>query len=36
MISTSTLTIRTGFAPRWIVLLGLACTLLLLFSGRYY
>jgi hypothetical protein len=36
MISTSTLTIRTGFTPRWIALLGLACTLLLLLSGRYY
>src|SRR5271167_684772 len=35
MISTSTLTIRTGFTPRWIAFLGFACALLLLFSGRY-
>ena len=35
MISTSTLAIRTGFAPRWIAFLGLAFALLLLFSGRY-
>jgi hypothetical protein len=35
IISTSTLTIRTGFAPRWIAFLGFACALLLLFSGRY-
>jgi hypothetical protein len=35
MISTSTLTIRTGITPRWIAVLGFACALLLLFSGRY-
>jgi hypothetical protein len=35
MISTSTLTIRTGFTPRWIAFLGFACALLLLLSGRY-
>jgi hypothetical protein len=35
MISTSTLTIRTGFTPRWTAFLGFACALLLLFSGRY-
>jgi hypothetical protein len=35
MISTSTLAIRTGFAPRWIAFLGFAFALLLLFSGRY-
>src|ERR1700757_1186988 len=35
MISTSTLTIRTGFTPRWIAFLGFALALVLLFSGRY-
>jgi hypothetical protein len=35
MISTSTLAIRTGFAPRWIASLGFVLALLLLFSGRY-
>ena len=35
MISTSTLAIRTGFAPRWIAFLGFAFALLLLLSGRY-
>jgi hypothetical protein len=35
MISTSTLTIRTGFTPRRIAFLGFACALLLLLSGRY-
>jgi hypothetical protein len=34
MISTSTLVIRTGFAPRWIAFVGFAFALLLLFSGR--
>jgi hypothetical protein len=34
-ISTSTLTIRTGFTPRWIAFVGFACALLLLLSGRY-
>jgi hypothetical protein len=34
MISTSTLTIRTGITPRWIAFLGFVCALLLLFSGR--
>ncbi len=35
MISTSTLALHTGFAPRWIAFLGFALALLLLFSGRY-
>ena len=35
MISTSTLAIRTGFAPRWIAFVGFAFALLLLLSGRY-
>src|SRR5271157_4668157 len=35
IVSTSTLTIRTGITPRWIAFLGFACALLLLFSGRY-
>src|SRR6478609_4331773 len=35
MISTSTLALRTGFAPRWIAFLGFALALVLLFSGRY-
>ena len=35
MISTSTVTIRTGMAPRWIALLGLVLALILLF-GSYY
>jgi len=35
MISTSTLTLRTGFTPRWTAFLGFACALLLLLSGRY-
>src|ERR1700759_2413337 len=35
MISTSTLTLRTGFAPPWIAFLGFALALVLLFSGRY-
>jgi hypothetical protein len=35
MISTSTLTIRTGITPRWIAFLGFVCALLLLFSRRY-
>jgi hypothetical protein len=35
MISTSTLAIRTGFAPRWIAFLGFGFALLLLLSGRY-
>ena len=34
MISTSTLTIRSGFAPRWIAYLGFALALLLLLSGN--
>jgi hypothetical protein len=35
MISTSTVVIRTGIAPRWIAILGflLACILL---GGSYY
>jgi len=35
MISTSTLAIRTAFAPRWIAFLGYAFALFLLLSGRY-
>lgn len=35
MISTSTVTIRTGMAPRWIAILGLGLALILLF-GSYY
>ena len=35
IISTSTLALHTGFAPRWIAFLGFALALLLLFSGRY-
>ena len=35
MISTSTLAIRTGIAPRWIAFLGYAFALFLLLSGRY-
>jgi hypothetical protein len=35
MITTSTLAIYTGFAPRWIAILGYVLALLLLF-GSYY
>jgi hypothetical protein len=35
MISTSTVAIYTGFAPRWLAILGYALSLLLLF-GSYY
>jgi hypothetical protein len=35
MITTSTIAIYTGFAPRWIALLGYALALLVLF-GSYY
>ena len=35
MISTSTLAIYSGFAPRWIAILGYALALLLLFGGYY-
>jgi hypothetical protein len=35
MISTSTLAIRTGIAPRWIAFLGYAFALFLLLGGRY-
>lgn len=35
MISTSTLALRTGFAPTWIAFVGFAFALLLLCSGRY-
>jgi hypothetical protein len=35
MNSTSTLAMRTGFTPRWMALLGFACALFLLLSGRY-
>ncbi len=37
MISTSTLSLRTGIIPRWMALLGLALALFLLFSlGLFY
>jgi hypothetical protein len=35
IITTSTLAIYTGFAPRWLAILGYALALLLLF-GSYY
>jgi hypothetical protein len=35
MISTSTVAIYTGFAPRWITLLGYALALILLLGGYY-
>jgi hypothetical protein len=35
MISTSTVAIYTGFAPRWLAVLGYVLSLLLLF-GSYY
>jgi hypothetical protein len=35
MISTSTLTIRTGITPRWIAFLGFVCALLLLFRTAW-
>lgn len=35
MITTSTIAIYTGFAPRWLAMLGYALSLLLLF-GSYY
>ena len=35
MISTSTVTIRTGIAPRWIAILGFVLALILLL-GSYY
>jgi hypothetical protein len=35
MITTSTLAIYTGFAPRWLAILGYILALLLLF-GSYY
>ena len=35
MISTSTVAIFTGIAPRWLAILGYALSLLLLF-GSYY
>ena len=35
MISTSTLAIRTGITPRWIVLVGYALALLILFGSGY-
>ena len=35
MISTSTVAVYTGFAPRWIALLGYGLALILLF-GSYY
>ncbi len=34
MITGSTLVIRIGFSPRWIAILGYACVLLLVSSGR--
>lgn len=37
MISTSTLSLRTGIVPRWMAYLGFACALFLLFSlGFFY
>ena len=37
MISTSTLSLRTGIIPRWMAYLGLLCALFLLFSlGFFY
>ncbi len=35
MITTSTIAIYTGFAPRWLALLGYALSLLLLFGSFY-
>jgi hypothetical protein len=35
MITTSTVAIYTGFAPRWLAILGYLLSLLLLF-GSYY
>ena len=35
MVTTSTVAVYTGFAPRWLALLGYALSLLLLF-GSYY
>jgi hypothetical protein len=35
MISTSTVAIHTGFAPRWIAILGFVCGAILLL-GSYY
>jgi hypothetical protein len=35
MITTSTVAIYTGFAPRWLAVLGYVLSLLLLF-GSYY
>jgi hypothetical protein len=35
MITTSTIAICTGFAPRWLAMLGYILSLLLLF-GSYY
>jgi type IV secretory pathway TrbD component len=35
MVSTCTLSIRTGIFPRWMALLGYALAVLLLFSVRY-
>lgn len=37
MISTSTLSLRTGIVPRWMAFLGMACALFLIFSlGFFY
>ena len=35
IISTSTLAISTGVAPRWIALVGYVCAVFLLFGGSY-
>jgi hypothetical protein len=35
MVVTSTLVIRTGFAPRWMAFLGYALSLPLLFGSRF-
>lgn len=36
MISTSTLSLRTGIIPRWMAILGLALALFLLFTRGYF
>ncbi len=36
MISTSTLSLRTGIAPRWMAILGFVLALFLLFSLGYF
>ena len=36
MITTSTVAIYTGIAPRWLAVLGFALALLLLFGSYYF